>query len=78
MPDMFDGWRDGLGVGNLHLMVSEPSHEEQTCERCGTPVSIGSGCIDCKPCNHEYNPGAEECDRCEFADECIVPRHFPG
>ena len=53
------------------------SSGENTCDDCGTPISIGSGCLSCMPCNGEYQPGTEECDRCRLADECIAPRHFP-
>ena len=60
-------------------ITREPENDDDAvCDSCGTPVSIGGGCIDCKPCNGEYEPGTEECDRCALAHECIAPRQFPG
>ena len=83
---MKDGYR-GEGMSEIdkteldHEITRETdidSSEENTCDDCGTPLSIGRGCLSCMPCSGEYQPGTEECDRCHLADECVVPRHFPS
>jgi len=40
--------------------------EDPACECCG-----GSGCPACNSCGGNYSPGSEECDFCEWSEECL-------
>lgn len=43
------------------------------CEVCGAELmGDEGGCPACLPCGGEYSPGTEECDWCEYADECAA------
>ena len=53
---------------------SDLDGELEYCGICGAELVGGypetGGCPDCLPCGGQYSPGTEECDFCEWSDEC--------
>lgn len=48
----------------------DPLDDDDVCEGCGKPNGEGH-CPMCCPYDGWYAPGTEECDFCEYSDECI-------
>lgn len=53
---------------------NEDYEDNQACEGCESDLSMGypegDGCPLCLPCGGGYAPGTEECDFCNYRDEC--------
>ena len=45
--------------------------DDTFCHACGRNLNEDiSGCPECNPCGGIYEPGTEECDWCEYSEEC--------
>lgn len=57
-------------MGNFSEDDLYDGEEEDICEFCGCGPYDSPKCPACKSCGGIYSPGTEECEWCEYHDEC--------